>query len=178
MPTSDDLFGRQRIRPMDRRLHYVLHQGAYRSATFRRLLRDLQSTELYVYIAAGRCRTGSSPGCLIFQGAKAGHRFVRILVDPAQQTDRIIIILAHELQHALEVSRAPTIVDEHSFRKHFQAIGQPAAGRSATYETTAAMLVERQATRELKSLPAVHARGTAPAAAECDNIRDFCLCDR
>jgi hypothetical protein len=146
-----------RVRPFGKRLQYAVQHGMRRSATFERLVRDLESSQLFVYIQAGRCLNRTATGCLVFQGANAGQRYVRILVNDAQPTDRLIAVLAHELQHAREVSRAPTVIDEASFAALFRNIGRKA--RDAVYETPEAGEVERRAAWELR------ANGAGPVAA-------------
>jgi hypothetical protein len=65
----------------------------------------------------------------------------------AVQGDRPIFILAHELQHAIEVLEAPHVSTEHDVDQLFERIGFHAS--AGDVETQAALDVERAVRREL-----------------------------
>jgi len=58
-----------------------------------------------------------------------------------ESRDRLIALIAHELQHALEVLVHPEVVDVDSMLAMYAKIGVPLAGRSG-YETSAAHAVQ------------------------------------
>jgi hypothetical protein len=65
----------------------------------------------------------------------------------AEQGDRPTFILAHELQHAIEVLEAPDVSTEHAVDQLFEQIGTHA--HAGVLETHAALDAERAVRREL-----------------------------
>ena len=69
-----------------------------------------------------------------------GARFLRITIDERQPPLALAALLGHELQHAVEVARAPWVTDRVSFAALYREIGD-ALGRYrgvAEYDTLAA----------------------------------------
>jgi hypothetical protein len=63
-----------------------------------------------------------------------------------------LVTLGHELQHAVEIARAPAVVDPHTLSAHFGRIGMRTSGAVAawqTFETQAAIDVSMDVRREL-----------------------------
>jgi hypothetical protein len=93
----------------------------------------------------GHCALGHLNGCLLpFVVPSTGGRYLRIVVTPdktRESRDRFIALIAHELQHALEVLVHPEVVDVDSMLAMYAKIGVPLAGRSG-YETSAAHAVQ------------------------------------
>jgi hypothetical protein len=140
-----------RVRSTDRRIAYALRRGAEASPTFRRLLRELEESTVIVYVEAGRCQHLQPAGCLALVAASGGQRFLRVLVNPQQPTDRLVAMIAHELQHAREVSEAPEVVDDATVAALFRRIGRQRDGMLDVYETPAAIRIGELVAKELKS---------------------------
>ena len=114
--------GGPRIRPNDLRSANLLLQGLQRSATLRSLVDELDDRDVIVYVEMQpRLRTGLA-GRLTWITATPKFRYVRISWNPDIGTNAAIATLGHELQHALEVAREPSIVCattlEAFYRKH------------------------------------------------------------
>jgi hypothetical protein len=65
--------------------------------------------------------------------------------------DRLVAILAHELQHAVEVVHAPEVRDPESLERMFSRLAIPHGCPSRCYETKASIEVEDAVRDELKA---------------------------
>src|SRR5262245_28297837 len=99
------------LRPLDCRLAAVIADGLTRSATFRQLVERVGALNGIVFIhlkpyvnpQTRRELDGGMSHAVTTAGA---FRLLHVMVG-ATQGDRPIAILAHELQHAIEVLEAP-----------------------------------------------------------------------
>jgi hypothetical protein len=139
------------LRPLDCRLAAATADGLERSATFRHLVERVGALNGIVYIhlkpyvnpQTKRELDGGLSHAVTTAGA---HRLLHVMVG-AGQGDRPIYILAHELQHAIEVLEASDVSTENAVDQLFERIGtQVYAG---AVETQAALDVERAVRREL-----------------------------
>src|SRR6476661_4702430 len=94
-----------------------------RSITCRQLIDTIESSTTIAYVNTGWCRTSAPSSCLNFLAMTASQRFLRITLDPALHGDTAIEMLAHELQHAVEIVRAPRVTDADTMRALYEAIG-------------------------------------------------------
>lgn len=142
-----------RLRTADRRVRALIAQGIAGSPTFRALTSRLEQSDVVVYVECGRRdRREPGGGRLIFVSSAGGFRYVVVrlgwLSSPAQQ----IAMLAHELQHAVEIADTPAIVDPQSmadaYRRMAGAREVARAGRTA-FDTRAANTAGEQVLREL-----------------------------
>jgi hypothetical protein len=136
-------------------LSRLVSEGHARSATFRGLVNDLDGSGWLVFVQPGRCPERAAVACLLhIVGTFEGSRYVRVIVDHRHRhTQNVIATLAHELQHALEVTQAPEVNDAATMRALFERIGTVQV-RSATvtaYETAAARSIGEQVLRELNA---------------------------
>ena len=77
-------------------------------------------------------------------------RYVRIAVDIAGLKHRLVSVLAHELQHAVEVAQAPDARDAQSLERLFSRLAVAfGCGGSNCFETRAAKDVEEIVSAEL-----------------------------
>jgi hypothetical protein len=138
------------LRPLDCRLAVAIADGLTRSATFRQLVERVGALNGIVYIhlkpyvnlQTKRVLDGGLSHSVTTAG---GHRMLHVMVGAAQG-DRPIFILAHELQHAIEVLEAPDVSTEDAVDQLFERIGtQVYAG---AVETQAALDAERAVRRE------------------------------
>ncbi len=140
------------IRPVQARVTAVLEDGVRSSATFRDLVRAIESSDIIVYLELAPCRSRRANGCLRFISATATHRFLRISLSfspsdvPSQRL--LIRLLGHELQHVLEVAQRPEVRTEDAFRELYERIGF-FSGRNA-YDTNTARQVGTRIWTELR----------------------------
>ncbi len=128
----------------------LIDDGYHRSATFRRLIDDLEAARsLLVLIEPGPCSDSRYRGCVWAVASSAHQRTVVIKIDPMRDTrDGLIAVLGHELQHAVEIADHPTVVDPETAQELFGGhVG--ACDHWAPCETAAAGDVERVIRREL-----------------------------
>ena len=126
---------------------------AYRaSATLRALVDAIESSDGIVYLENGRCRSGRLNSCLRLGPVRPGGRYLRITVDLRLPRATVAGLLAHELQHAIEVLSRADVVDDQSFARLFREIGIQcdAAGLGDCWETTRATAIEQLAAEEMR----------------------------
>jgi len=132
----------------------LIREGSMRSPSFRRLLDRVSEANGIVYVEFGHCAFGHLNGCLLpFLVPTTGGRYLRLVVTPDKTRvdhDGLIALLAHELQHALEVLAHPDVVDLDSMLAMYAQIGRPLSGRSG-YETSEAHAVQDGVASELRT---------------------------
>ncbi|HEX8028759.1 MAG TPA: hypothetical protein VF491_09870 [Vicinamibacterales bacterium] len=114
------------------------------STTFREIARDLERSSVIVYVRYGRCRAVSA--CTEFINAAPPYIYLRATVDQFEKSPwKVTGLLAHELQHARELSGAP-IASVTDFVAFYQAHGRRHAGG---FETAAAAAIGDRVEREM-----------------------------
>ena len=139
-----------RLRPQDSRLAELLRTGAARSATFRSLVNRLEAGNVIVYLAVSPNLRSNLAGKLTWMTKAGDFRYVKATLNADQTADQMIATLAHELQHALEVSDHENVTDQRSLLALYKRIGRPSvSGLSEAWETDAAQDMAFQVRREL-----------------------------
>lgn len=141
-----------RIRPLDARASAAIETGIGRSPTFRALVEELQRSDVVVYVHTTPGLSQYVSGGLSFVGVSATMRFVRIALDLDLTRNQAVYILAHELQHALEIARAPDVRTQDDFDAYYQHLDIGGALRD-TFETAAAQLMGQRVRSELHAGP-------------------------
>jgi hypothetical protein len=140
------------VRASEPRILALIDAGISRSATFSGLIAALEESDVIVYIEPKLTRQALG-GYLAHNITTAGaYRYLHVSIETAGSEGRLIPLLAHELQHAVEVARAPDAVDTESLRQLFVrlAVAFGCAGTTCS-ETQAAKDVERVVREELKA---------------------------
>lgn len=133
------------VRAGDPRAAALLTLGVTASPTFRLLVETLEHSDLIVHV---QTRPMSLPGQLQFAAVASGFRYLRVSVRVPGRDAELVAWLGHELQHAVEVSGAPEVVDQDSLIRHYERIGMR---RSAgAVETLAAQQAWRRILDEVK----------------------------
>lgn len=138
----------ERIRTESTDVRSLIDRTVARSPTVRELIARLGCTDVIVYV-----ELTSSPGIptartkLVASVARA--RFVRIGINSAAGDRDRQALLAHELQHALEIAEHAEVRDDDGVRRLYRLIGESAGGDS--YETDAARAVEWNVRSELRT---------------------------
>ncbi len=126
--------------------------GLARSATFRRLVETLGQSDVIVYVEPKLTRQALG-GYLSHNIVTAsGYRYLHVAIDVHGADGRLVPLLAHELQHAVEVSRDPDARDADGLERLFSrlAIMFGCAGSTCS-ETQAAKDVEATVRTEMKT---------------------------
>jgi hypothetical protein len=157
--------GPSAVRPMRAKLAEALVDGARVSPTLRMLVDELMASDVIVHVLNNSVHESDRvAGTTRFVNSVGGRRYVRVTVDEQLPHHNRIAILAHELQHAVEVVRAPWVVDRRSFGRLYQSLGvDSCVCRSGTcYETVDAQRIEARVLREVRAA----ASGTEVRTAE------------
>jgi hypothetical protein len=147
------------VRPLARETAALLGDALRRSALVRWQVGVLEGSDLIVYVSERfESESGEPKGRLQFLTAAAGKRYVVVSLDRWKLSwDERLVLLAHELQHAVEIAQDPTVHDLAGFRSLYLRIGwELKAGRfetEAACQATARMRLELQAER---ARPAAH----------------------
>jgi hypothetical protein len=144
--TAQDL---THVRPLEPQLRAVMDEGLSRSGTFRRLVATLDQSNVIVYIAPkiGRPDLGGYLAHAIV--AQGGFRYLRIAIDMQGPANRLIPVLAHELQHAIEVAETPEAIDANGLEQVFIQRAAPSGCGRACHDTQMARDVEFTVGKEL-----------------------------
>ncbi len=87
-----------------------------RSNTFHALVKRLEAGDVVVYLQYGQLPSGLH-GRLTFLTEAVGLRYVMVEVSRELDTPRLIAIVGHELQHAVEILDQPQIVSRRHLRR-------------------------------------------------------------
>jgi len=120
---DSDVAARAHIRVEDERLARLLDYGRRRSVLLQALIDRLESSDVVVYMRCDRqLRLGLS-GRLSYVGTAANLRYVMVRVGYVGDRMRQIVLVGHELRHAVEVAETPEIVDSRSLQAAYERIG-------------------------------------------------------
>ena len=139
------------VRVADRYLRDLLASGTRRSPTLRSLIEQLDVAPVLVFVdttARMPLRMGAYLQLMTHVGSV---RYLLVVVDPALAPNRQVSMLAHELQHALEVGLREAIVDTEDMEEMFEEVGFQALrdGNHKTYDTAEAIAVQQRVYAEL-----------------------------
>ena len=121
------------------------------SPTLRALVEQVEAASILVFVE-GDIRMSERLGArLHFVTSVNGVRYVRVDVNCTLAPRRQIALLAHELQHALEIADRSDILDVEAMESLYEDIGFQTFehGRHRSFETEAAMTHRRLWTRSL-----------------------------
>jgi len=121
------------------------------SPTIRALVRAIEESDVIVHVVALRHHHRHQlDGMMQFGVAAGGVRFLRVAVDEWLPPDRRAAILGHELQHAVEVAREPSVIDPASFARFYRLIGEH-IGSGEAYETAAGPAAATRVREEIRT---------------------------
>jgi hypothetical protein len=126
-------------------------QDASRSETVRGLLDRLAASDVIVYVEMTTAADVPTARTKLV-AATPSARFLRIAINYAQPLREWPSLLAHELQHAVEIAERPDVRDDAAIRSFYAAIGHQHGVDS--YETDAAVNVERLVRTEMLGMAA------------------------
>jgi hypothetical protein len=148
-PSWDGLTGH--IRTTDDRLRRLLEHGTRTSRTLRALVQRLRDSDVVVYLWCNGTSPHRIDGRLSFVSRAGGYRYIVVRLNFLASRERQIAIIAHELQHAVEIANAPAVVDGDSLAREYQRIGYVSSLSQSTtaFDTTAAVDAGVTVLREL-----------------------------
>jgi hypothetical protein len=131
------------------------------SPTVGAMIAAIEQTDIIVYVDV-QTSPLSWRGGTQFIGASLSSRFVQVTINlslpPADRAE----VLGHELQHVLEIARAPAVRDAAGMKRLFGNIGW---GHGDEFETAAARDVEETVHREIVQ------RASQPRPARVSTVR-------
>jgi hypothetical protein len=141
-----------RIRTDDRHLQRLIDEGMRRSATLRALGQRITRSDVVVYVFCDGDPQSRIAGRMTFLSAAGGMRYLVVRLAPLQSRVQLIAMLAHELQHVVEVADTPAIVDSESLAREYLRIGHvnrhsPTPGLA--FDTRAAIAIGHRVLDEL-----------------------------
>jgi len=139
------------IRASDDELVALLEDGIKRSPTFKGLVDRLAKSDVILYVRPDvTAKTNSMR--LTFLAAKGGYRYLVIRVGAGRSKDQQLATLGHEMQHAVIIADASSVVDSASLRREFERVGkltQAPVGDDFFFESPGAEEVRRRILAEI-----------------------------
>lgn len=134
------------IRASDDELVALLDEGMKRSSTFKGLVDRLAKSDVILYVRPDVTAKNNAMK-LTFLAAKGGYRYLVIRVGAGRSKDQQLATLGHEMQHAVIIADASSVVDSASLRREFERVGkltQPSVGDDFFFESPVAEEVRRR----------------------------------
>jgi hypothetical protein len=122
------------------------------SLTCHQLIDEIESSSTFVYLSRRQHQPGQSRSGLRFSGASPEARYLHVVLDSDLAGQYLLKVTAHELQHVVEVVRAPHVVDVASFRLLYARIGffLRGSGMREDWETQEAERIASVVSKEVK----------------------------
>lgn len=136
------------VRGANRAMDALIDRGARRSGTFRRLVEQLNASDVIVYVQETADIPRGLDGRLTFMTSAGGVRYLHVQVMSGLGFEELIAIAGHELQHAVEVASHPEVRDSASLAVLYQRIGIPGQVKDR-YDTAAAQSTGRRVRAEV-----------------------------
>ena len=133
------------IRPLSRAADQLLTEGIERSPVIYDLVEKLQASDEVIYLSYTGLREIPRARTQLMSSAP-GVRFLKIDINVTVAPFERLPLLAHELQHAVEIAAATDVRDEEGLRQLYKRIGL--SGEPGRYETAAARQVELRVRNE------------------------------
>jgi hypothetical protein len=139
------------VRPESLEARALLDELTARSATARALVDEIDRSTVVVYVRHRMFTSTAFTGRLGLVSSKSEMRYLVVELADGQSRVGVLVTLGHELQHAVEVARAPTVVSAPTLAAHYARIGLRTSGPSEPlmFETQAALDVSSIVRREL-----------------------------
>jgi hypothetical protein len=142
-----------RIRTTDRRIRSLIDEGVRLSPTFHDLVDRVEAADVVVYVQCDAFMTTRiRGGRLTFVSAAGGFRYVVVRMQWLPSPQHQIALLAHELQHAVEIGDTPAIVDSASLAREYRRMGETrdvSGGSETVFDTRMANAVGHRVLKEL-----------------------------
>jgi hypothetical protein len=148
------------VRATDPRAQSWLRMGAADSQTFRDLLTALAASDLIVHVQP--VERLPVAGQTSFVTATATVRYLRIEVIPGGNSNEMVALIGHELQHAVEIAHAPQVRDRKALGQFYHTMGGNSSA-STEYDSVAARATEDRVRREMAGAVRSESQPSAPA---------------
>jgi len=126
----------------------LIARGASRSQSFKKLIEELNASDVVVYIEASNAVPAGLDGRLTFMTAAGGVRYLHVQVVTGLSFEDLVSVAGHELQHAVEVAAHRDVRDAAGLATLYELIGIPSPVQNR-YDTAAARIMGRRVRAEL-----------------------------
>jgi hypothetical protein len=141
--------GPSRVRASDSRTAAILLDGLNRSETVRDLVNEIEQSDVIVYLEIQWNLRRGLVGSLTWVTDTGASRYVRISLNPDLTGDATVATLAHELQHAVEIAREPSIISSATMASYYARHGLSMSQHWNGWDTEAARRTGDVVRREL-----------------------------
>jgi len=161
----------KRVRASDELSTRVIAAGLERSAIVRRLIADIETSKVMVFVAVDHEMPATLAGRTSLLGPAGRYRYVRVSLNRSLLVVDAIATLAHELEHVRELIAHPDVVDGATLAELYRRIGHESelSGRPVVDTDGARQMghaVRREMATGLEPMP-----GDPPMARERRRIR-------
>jgi hypothetical protein len=145
-----------RLRTADPRIRALIDEGRRTSPTFRALAARIERSDVVVYVQCEAPSSRLGGGRLVFVSSAGGFRYVVVRMGWLPSRRQQIAMLAHELQHAVEIADTPAIVDSESLAREYTRMADAkevtrAGAATTAFDTHAANVAGSRVLRALTS---------------------------
>jgi len=128
-----------RLRPQGDRVAFWLREARRRSPTVRRLVERIEQGDVIVYLDISRNLSPNTAACLTWMAAATSHRLVRASFRMDLGLNDAIAMLAHELQHVVEVVEHQEVRSNETLLALYTRIGHATGTSGLRWDTTDAI---------------------------------------
>lgn len=138
------------LRPHGALAQWVVTSGVRYSPTIARLVDGLATRDVIVYVmTTAEYRRHAAETRLVYGAGRV--RYLLVTLSERENPQKLLELLAHELQHVHEIADRRDVRDEAGLRRLFGEIGEERAPGS--FETRTALRIEGRARLELQRYP-------------------------
>lgn len=137
-----------RLRPQGAMATELLERARTRSPTVQRIIDQLEAGDVIVYVEMNDRLDPRVAACLTWMAATESRRIVRASIKPRLREREAIALLAHELQHAVEVLEHPEVRSSDGLADLYTRIGHRSSPSGRHFDTTAAIATGELAANE------------------------------
>lgn len=130
-----------RLRPQGPRMEFWLREARRRSPTVQRLAERIEQSDVIVYLDISRNLSPNVTACLTWMAATSARRIVRASFRHDLRPSDAIAMLAHELQHVVEVIDHPEVRSTETLLQLYTRIGHPTGDNGLRWDTADAVAV-------------------------------------
>lgn len=140
-----------RLRPQSTRIRTWLAYGLKRSPTMRALAERIEASDVVVYLDVQRTLGPNVAACVTWIASVPGARYVRVSVRPELRMTDAAAMIAHELQHVIEVVEHPDVHSDADLDALYRRIGHRTGSSEFSWDTLAALRIGGVARSEMAS---------------------------
>lgn len=130
-----------RLRPQSDRVAHWLREARRRSPTVQRLVDRIEQSDVIVYLDINRGLAPNIAACLTWMATTSSRRIVRASFRPTLGVHEAIAMVAHELQHVVEVIDHPEVRSNATLLDLYTRIGHATGTDGLRWDTADAVAV-------------------------------------